>query len=165
MEPARPAAAPVVIAHRGASGYLPEHTLPAKALAHAQGADFLEQDVVIGADGVPVVLHDIHLDDTTDVAVRFPGRAREDGRHYCTTSRSTSCDRWRSRSASATPTAGRSSPAAIPPAGDASGSRPSRRNSSSSPDSTAPPGGPSGSIRRSSSRPGTAAPGTIRPPR
>jgi len=83
VEPASPPAAPVVIAHRGASGYLPEHTLPAKALAHAQGADFLEQDVVMSADGVPVVLHDIHLDDTTDVAVRFPGRAREDGRHYC----------------------------------------------------------------------------------
>ena len=35
---------PVVIAHRGASGYLPEHTLEAKALAHEMGADFLEQD-------------------------------------------------------------------------------------------------------------------------
>jgi glycerophosphoryl diester phosphodiesterase len=37
---------PAVIAHRGASGYLPEHTLPAKAMAYAMGADFLEQDVV-----------------------------------------------------------------------------------------------------------------------
>ena len=37
---------PVVIAHRGASGYLPEHTLPAKALAYAMGADYLEQDIV-----------------------------------------------------------------------------------------------------------------------
>ena len=37
---------PIVIAHRGASGYLPEHTLAAKAAAHAMGADFLEQDVV-----------------------------------------------------------------------------------------------------------------------
>ena len=37
----------VVIAHRGASGYLPEHTLPAKALAYAQGADYLEQDLVM----------------------------------------------------------------------------------------------------------------------
>lgn len=36
----------IVIAHRGASGYLPEHTLPAKAMAYAQGADFLEQDLV-----------------------------------------------------------------------------------------------------------------------
>ena len=34
----------VVIAHRGASGYLPEHSLPAKAVAHAMGADYIEQD-------------------------------------------------------------------------------------------------------------------------
>lgn len=73
---------PIVIAHRGASGYLPEHTLAAKAAAHAMGADFIEQDVVLSRDGVPVVLHDIYLDSTTDVAQRFPGRAREDGRYY-----------------------------------------------------------------------------------
>lgn len=73
---------PVVIAHRGASGYLPEHTLAAKALAHAQGADFLEQDVVASRDGALVVLHDIHLDRVSDVADRFPGRARADGRFY-----------------------------------------------------------------------------------
>jgi glycerophosphoryl diester phosphodiesterase len=73
---------PIVIAHRGASGYLPEHTLPAKALAHAMGADFIEQDVVLTADGVPIVLHDIHLDATTDVASVFPQRARADGRYY-----------------------------------------------------------------------------------
>ena len=51
---------PIVIAHRGASGYLPEHTLEAKAMAHAMGADFIEQDVVLTKDNVPVVLHDIH---------------------------------------------------------------------------------------------------------
>ena len=73
---------PVVIAHRGASGYLPEHTLPAKALAHAMGADYLEQDVVATRDDELVVLHDIHLDRVTDVATRFPGREREDGRYY-----------------------------------------------------------------------------------
>ena len=73
---------PVVIAHRGASGYLPEHTLAAKALAHAMGADFLEQDVVLSKDGVPVVLHDIHLDTVTDVAARYPERRRADGRWY-----------------------------------------------------------------------------------
>jgi len=75
-------AEPLVIAHRGASGYLPEHTLAAKALAHGQGADYLEQDVVLTADDVPIVLHDIHLDSTTDVADRFPDRARPDGRWY-----------------------------------------------------------------------------------
>ncbi len=75
-------ACPFVIAHRGASGYLPEHTLAAKALAHAMGADFIEQDVVLSRDGTPIVLHDIYLDSTTDVAQRFPGRARADGRFY-----------------------------------------------------------------------------------
>ncbi len=73
---------PVVIAHRGASGYLPEHTLPAKALAAGMGADYLEQDVVLTRDDVPIVLHDIHLDTVTDVAKRFPDRARGDGRFY-----------------------------------------------------------------------------------
>ncbi|MEW4531170.1 glycerophosphodiester phosphodiesterase [Maioricimonas sp. JC845] len=73
---------PVVIAHRGASGYLPEHTLEAKAMAHAMGADYLEQDVVLTKDGIPVVLHDIHLDTVTDVRDRFPDRHRDDGRYY-----------------------------------------------------------------------------------
>jgi glycerophosphoryl diester phosphodiesterase len=76
------AAEPLVIAHRGASGYLPEHTLAAQAMAVAQGADFIEQDVVLSRDGVPLVLHDITLDTVTDVAERFPGRARGDGRYY-----------------------------------------------------------------------------------
>ena len=73
---------PIVIAHRGASGYLPEHTLAAKAMAHTMGADFLEQDVVLTRDGIPIVLHDIHLEPTTDVAIQFPKRKREDGHYY-----------------------------------------------------------------------------------
>jgi len=73
---------PIVIAHRGASGYLPEHTLEAKALAFGMGADFLEQDVVATADDELVVLHDIHLDRVTDVAARFPARHRDDGHFY-----------------------------------------------------------------------------------
>jgi len=73
---------PIVIAHRGASGYLPEHTLAAKAMAHTMGADFLEQDVVLTRDGIPVVLHDIHLESTTNVATRFPQRMRDDGHYY-----------------------------------------------------------------------------------
>lgn len=72
----------VVIAHRGASGYLPEHTLPAKAMAFAQGADYLEQDLVMTKDDQLVVLHDHYLDRVTDVADRFPDRARKDGRYY-----------------------------------------------------------------------------------
>jgi glycerophosphoryl diester phosphodiesterase len=74
---------PVVIAHRGASGYLPEHTLAAKALAFGMGADYLEQDVVATRDGHLIVFHDLTLDQTTDVRERYPGRAREDGRFYC----------------------------------------------------------------------------------
>ncbi len=73
---------PQVIAHRGASGYLPEHTLEAVTLAYIQGADFIEQDVVLSKDGVPIILHDIHLDTTTDVALKFPTRKREDNRFY-----------------------------------------------------------------------------------
>jgi glycerophosphoryl diester phosphodiesterase len=75
-------AEPIVIAHRGASGYLPEHTLEAATLAYAQGADYIEQDLVLSKDLVPVVLHDIHLDTVTDVAVKFPKRHRDDGRFY-----------------------------------------------------------------------------------
>ena len=75
-------AQPLVIAHRGASGYLPEHTLEAKAMAHALGADFIEQDLVLSKDDVPVVLHDIYVDTVTDVAKRFPERKRADGRYY-----------------------------------------------------------------------------------
>ena len=71
-----------MIAHRGASGYLPEHTLPAKALAYGQDADYLEQDVVLSKDNVPIVLHDIFLDEVSDVAHVFPGRNRSNGRFY-----------------------------------------------------------------------------------
>jgi glycerophosphoryl diester phosphodiesterase len=71
-----------VIAHRGASGYLPEHTLAAYAFAYAQGADYLEPDIVITRDGHAIALHDLYLDAVTDVRAVFPGRARDDGRHY-----------------------------------------------------------------------------------
>jgi glycerophosphoryl diester phosphodiesterase len=72
----------LVIAHRGASGYLPEHTLEAKAYAHALGAHYIEQDVVATRDDRLVVLHDIHLDRVTNVAEKFPQRKRDDGRYY-----------------------------------------------------------------------------------
>ncbi len=73
---------PIVIAHRGASGYLPEHTLAAKAYAHALGTDFLEQDVVLTRDDVPVVFHDLVLEEVTDVEQRHPARKRDDGHWY-----------------------------------------------------------------------------------
>jgi glycerophosphoryl diester phosphodiesterase len=72
----------LIIAHRGASAYLPEHTLAAKAMAHAMGADYIEQDVVLTSDGIAVILHDIYLDTVSDVAKRFPARRRDDGRYY-----------------------------------------------------------------------------------
>lgn len=71
-----------IVAHRGASGYLPEHSLESTTLAFAQGPDFIEQDVVITKDDIPVVLHDIHLETVSDVENRFPDRHRSDGRYY-----------------------------------------------------------------------------------
>lgn len=61
---------PLVIAHRGASGYLPEHTLPAYALAAFQGADYLEPDLVATRDHRLIARHDNALHLTTDVAER-----------------------------------------------------------------------------------------------
>jgi len=52
----------LVIAHRGASGYVPEHTLEAYAMAHGMGADYVEQDLVLTKDGIFICLHDIHLE-------------------------------------------------------------------------------------------------------
>ena len=74
--------APVVIAHRGASGYAVEHTEAAKAMAFAQGADFLEQDVVLSKDKQFIVTHDITMEETTNVEQMFPDRHRADGSFY-----------------------------------------------------------------------------------
>ena len=71
-----------VIAHRGASGYLPEHTLASKVMAYAMQVDYIEQDVVLSKDDVPIVIHDILLDDVTNVLEKYPNRKREDGRYY-----------------------------------------------------------------------------------
>lgn len=65
---------PLVIAHRGASGHRPEHTLEAYALAVAMGADFIEPDLVSTRDGVLVARHENEIGGTTDVADRFPER-------------------------------------------------------------------------------------------
>ena len=72
----------VIVAHRGASGYLPEHTLEAKALAYNMGVKYLEQDLAMTKDNRLVVIHDHYLDRVTDVADKFPDRARKDGRYY-----------------------------------------------------------------------------------
>jgi len=66
---------PLLIAHRGASGYAPEHTLAGYQLAIEQGADFVEQDLQLTKDGVLICLHDPDLERTTNVAEVFPDRA------------------------------------------------------------------------------------------
>jgi glycerophosphoryl diester phosphodiesterase len=57
-----------VIGHRGASGYLPEHTLEAYALAIRQGADYVEPDLVATKDGHLIARHEPNITNTTDVA-------------------------------------------------------------------------------------------------
>lgn len=67
---AKPAGKPLVVGHRGASGYLPEHTLEAYRMAIAMGADFIEPDLVSTKDGVLIARHEPMLGGTTDVANR-----------------------------------------------------------------------------------------------
>jgi len=68
---------PIVIAHRGASGYLPEHTLAAYSIAILQGADFIETDLVMTKDRHLIVRHDNVLNLTTDVAARSEFSSRK----------------------------------------------------------------------------------------
>ncbi len=64
----------VVVGHRGASGYRPEHTRSSYLLAIEQGADFIEPDLVMTKDGVLIVRHEPELSETTDVGKKFPDR-------------------------------------------------------------------------------------------
>jgi glycerophosphoryl diester phosphodiesterase len=66
----------ILVAHRGASAYAPEHTIAAYRLAVEQGADYVEQDLGVTQDGVLVCLHDPTLQRTTNVEELFPDRAR-----------------------------------------------------------------------------------------
>ena len=59
---------PLVIGHRGASGYLPEHTLQSYALAIKLGADYVEPDLVATKDGHLIARHEPDITNTTDVA-------------------------------------------------------------------------------------------------
>jgi len=59
---------PQIIAHRGACNYVPEHSLAAYRLAMDLGTDYIEPDLVLTSDGVFVAMHDLLLDQTTDVA-------------------------------------------------------------------------------------------------
>ncbi len=68
----------ILVAHRGASAYAPEHTLEAYKLAIEQGADYVEQDLQVTKDGALVCLHDLTLERTTNVEDIFPDRFRND---------------------------------------------------------------------------------------
>ena len=68
FEPAAWSERPIVIAHRGASGYRPEHTLSGYQLAIDQGADYIEPDLVMTKDGYLVARHDVYLSGSTNVA-------------------------------------------------------------------------------------------------
>jgi glycerophosphoryl diester phosphodiesterase len=67
---------PLVIGHRGAAGYLPDHTLQGYQLAIDLGADYIEPDLVSTKDGVLIARHEPNLIATTDVASKFPLRKR-----------------------------------------------------------------------------------------
>ncbi len=71
----------IIIAHRGGTGYLPEHTLEAKALAIGQKSDYVEQDLAMTKDNYLIVIHDPYLDGITNVAEIYPDRKR-DGHYY-----------------------------------------------------------------------------------
>ncbi len=78
LQAQKPPVKKMLVAHRGASAYAPEHTLEAYRLALEQGADFVEQDLQITKDGRLVCLHDLTLERTTNVEEVFPDRYRED---------------------------------------------------------------------------------------
>src|SRR5258707_15085320 len=77
-----------LIAHRGASGYAPEHTPAAYKLAMKQNADFVEPDLAVTKDNVLICLHDDTLERTTNIAEVFPDRpsanvrSRQPGKHW-----------------------------------------------------------------------------------
>ncbi len=75
---AQPGKKKILVAHRGASAYAPEHTAAAYRLAIEQGADFVEQDLQITKDGVLVCLHDLTLERTTNAEELFPDRFHTD---------------------------------------------------------------------------------------
>lgn len=67
----------ILVAHRGASAYAPEHTIASYELGIEQGADYIEPDLQITSDGVLIALHDLTLERTTDVEDVFPDRFQD----------------------------------------------------------------------------------------
>ncbi|WP_420095872.1 glycerophosphodiester phosphodiesterase, partial [Brevibacterium sediminis] len=74
IDPARVRVPPLVIAHRGASADWPENTIPAFIAGIDQGADMIETDVHMSADGELVIMHDTTVDRTTDARTLYPNR-------------------------------------------------------------------------------------------
>jgi glycerophosphoryl diester phosphodiesterase len=68
---------PLITGHRGAPGFLPDHTLEGYKLAIEQGADYIEPDLVATKDGHLIARHEPNIKTTTDVATKFPGRMRD----------------------------------------------------------------------------------------
>lgn len=69
-------AKPLILGHRGACGYRPEHTLASYQLAIDMGADYIEPDLVMTKDGVLIARHENEISETTDVATKFPDRKK-----------------------------------------------------------------------------------------
>lgn len=80
VETSQARSAKVLVAHRGASGYAPEHTAAAYRLAIEQGADYVEQDLGLTKDGVLISIHDATLERTTNVEGVFPDRYSTDAK-------------------------------------------------------------------------------------
>ncbi|MXQ10268.1 glycerophosphodiester phosphodiesterase family protein [Microvirga makkahensis] len=72
--------APLIVAHRGASGYLPEHALEAYKPAFEMGADYVEPDLVVTKDGVLIARHEPMPSGTTDVADHAESASRKKSR-------------------------------------------------------------------------------------
>lgn len=65
---------PVIVGHRGAPGYTPEHTLKSYSMALDMGADYIEPDLVMTKDGVLIARHENEISQTTDVEKKYPNR-------------------------------------------------------------------------------------------
>lgn len=68
---------PLIIGHRGACGYVPEHTLKSYETAIEMGADYVEPDLVSTKDGVLICRHECEIGGTTDVSVKYPDRKKK----------------------------------------------------------------------------------------
>lgn len=73
---------PQIISHRGACGYLPEHSIQSHQLAIDLETDYIEPDLCLSKDGIFIIMHDIMLDETTDIKnhIEYSDRYRDGGK-------------------------------------------------------------------------------------